>query len=60
VHSLSPDAPLSEVCDYFTKGLIHRVLVTDREELVGIVTTSDLVGVLKTFLAGKVPEKVQA
>ena len=50
VHSIDQDASLVELCDFFTKGMIHRVLVTQGGELVGIVTTSDLVGVLKKLL----------
>ncbi len=50
IHSIAPDAPLSEVCDYLTKGQIHRVLVTQEDKLEGIVTGSDLIGVLKSLL----------
>lgn len=51
IFSISQDADLQQLCDFFLEGEIHRVLVTDeREELVGIVTGSDLIRVLRDRL----------
>jgi CBS domain-containing protein len=43
---VSPDASLSEVARVMIDGSLHRVLVADRERLVGIITPFDLLRVL--------------
>lgn len=51
IYSISEDADLQQLCDFFLEGEIHRVLVTDdKEELVGIVTGTDLIRVLREQL----------
>ena len=50
IYSVEEDTPIAEVCDYFTKGEIHRVLVTRGKSLVGIVTGTDLIKYLSRLL----------
>lgn len=50
VYSVEEDTPISQVCDFFTNGQIHRVLVTRRGELAGIITATDLITELKSVL----------
>lgn len=50
VHSVDESTPISEVCDFFIQGQIHRVLVTGQGELVGIITATDLLQELKSLL----------
>lgn len=47
VYSLDERAGLVELCDFFLRGDIHRVLVTRRGKLVGIVTPTDLIRCLR-------------
>jgi len=46
VYSVAEDATVSEVAAMMLQGHLHRVLVTREEELVGIISTSDLLGLL--------------
>jgi len=46
--SVSPDAPLAEVAATMRGQRIHRVLVVEGGELVGILTTFDLLRALET------------
>ncbi|HWM92070.1 MAG TPA: CBS domain-containing protein [Thermoanaerobaculia bacterium] len=46
VHSVDQDTPVPEVAETLINGHIHRLLVTSGERVVGIVTTSDLLGLL--------------
>lgn len=46
VYSVAEDATVSEVASMMLQGHLHRVLVTRDEELVGIISTSDLLGLL--------------
>ena len=48
VVSLGPDASLQEVCRLLAERSIHRVPIVKDDEVVGIVSTSDIV----RFLAG--------
>lgn len=43
VFALAPDTSAEEAARYMLDNEIHRVLVLDGEELVGVVTTTDLV-----------------
>ncbi len=47
VYSVSEDAPLSEVARKLLGGHLHRIVVTRKGELMGIISTSDF---LKLFL----------
>ena len=40
--SVSPDTPVAELCQFLVRGRIHRAVVAEREELVGIVTSADV------------------
>jgi len=51
VHSVEENTTIDEVCDFFIRGQIHRVLVTRQGELVGIITATDLLQELKNLLA---------
>ena len=46
VYSVGEDAPVSEVASLMLRGHLHRVLVTRDERPIGIVSTSDLLGLL--------------
>jgi CBS domain-containing protein len=46
IYSLPEDATVSEVASMMLKGHLHRVLVTRGEKVVGIISTSDLLGLL--------------
>jgi CBS domain-containing protein len=46
VHSVTEDATVSEVAAAMLKGHLHRLLVTRDDQAVGIVSTSDLLGLL--------------
>lgn len=43
VISVSPDASLVEVATLMAKEKIHRVVVTDRDRLVGLVSSMDII-----------------
>lgn len=40
--SVPPDTPLTELCEFLVRGRIHRAIVKDGEDLVGIVTSADV------------------
>lgn len=42
IFSVEPDLPVPELCAYLLRGRIHRALVLDDGELVGIVTSQDV------------------
>jgi CBS domain-containing protein len=46
VYSVDPATPVAEAAKMMREAHIHRVFVTDRGRVVGIVTTSDLLGLL--------------
>jgi CBS domain-containing protein len=46
VYSVDEATPVSEAARMMREAHIHRVLVTSRGRMVGIVTTSDLLGLL--------------
>jgi CBS domain-containing protein len=48
VHSVTEDATVSEVAAAMLKGHLHRLLVTRENQAVGIISTSDLLGLLVT------------
>lgn len=48
VYSVTEDAQVSEVASAMLKGHLHRVLVTREDRAVGIISTSDLLGLLVT------------
>ncbi|HEY6558340.1 MAG TPA: CBS domain-containing protein [Polyangiaceae bacterium] len=50
IFEVSDDARVDEVADTMSRGRIHRVVVTARGRVVGIVTALDLVGVLRDVL----------
>lgn len=40
--SVAPDTPVAELCQFLVRGRIHRAVVAERDELVGIVTSADV------------------
>ena len=46
VYAVSEDASISEVASTMLRGHLHRILVTREDALVGIISTSDLLGLL--------------
>jgi len=46
IYSVSVDTPVTEVARLMSDSHLHRVLVTANDDFVGIVTTSDLLGLL--------------
>lgn len=46
VFAVSEDTPVSKIASMMLEHHIHRLVVTRSEKLVGIVTTSDLLGLL--------------
>jgi CBS domain-containing protein len=40
--SIGPDASIAELCEYLVRGRIHRAVVVDGNELLGIVTSADV------------------
>lgn len=48
--SVTPDTPVSELCQFLVRGRIHRAIVAEREQLVGIVSSAD---VLKAVADGR-------
>ena len=46
IYSVTEDATVSEIASMMLKGHIHRLLVTREDRAVGILTTSDLLGLL--------------
>lgn len=51
LYSIDEKAGLVELCDFFLKGEIHRVLVTRRDKLVGIVTATDMIRAMRQLLS---------
>lgn len=47
VFDVSEETPLQTVADTMLKGRIHRVLVTRKKQLVGIITALDLIRVIR-------------
>ena len=47
VFDVSEDASLETIADTMLKGRIHRVLVTRKQRLVGIITALDLIRVIR-------------
>lgn len=52
VYVIRETESLTELVDLMDQARIHRVLVTDGESIVGIVTTMDLIRVIPRLLAG--------
>ena len=46
IYSVDEQTPVPELAETLINGHIHRLLVTSGEKVVGIVTTSDLLGLL--------------
>ena len=46
IYSVTEDATVSEIASLMLKGHLHRVLVTREDRAVGIIATSDLLGLL--------------
>lgn len=46
IYSVDADASVSEVAKTMLRGHLHRVLVTEDDQLVGLISTSDLLGLL--------------
>lgn len=46
IYAIDVDAPVREIAQTLLDGGIHRVFVEDDGELVGTITSSDLVGLL--------------
>ncbi|MDH3745311.1 MAG: CBS domain-containing protein [Acidobacteriota bacterium] len=46
LHFVAPSTPVSEVAATLLDLRLHRLLVIDQDELVGIISTSDLIGLL--------------
>ena len=46
IYSVREDATVPEVASMMLKGHIHRLLVTREDRAVGVITTSDLLGLL--------------
>ncbi len=46
IYSVDADTQVSEVAETMLKGHLHRLLVTEGDELVGVISTSDLLGLL--------------
>ena len=46
IYSVDAETPIPEVAETLINSHIHRLLVTSGERVVGIVTTSDLLGLL--------------
>ena len=50
IHKVSMDASLEEVLDLILEEDIHRVIVTHRSHVVGIVTSGDLLHAFREYL----------
>ncbi len=46
VYSVTPETPMTEMVDAMVRGHIHRVLVTQDRQVVGIVTVLDLLRII--------------
>ena len=49
VFSVSEDASITELAETMLRGRIHRLVVTRDEELTGIVTTMDMLKVIRDY-----------
>ena len=47
VFFVSPDTPVKEVADIMIDQQIHRVLVGDRDDIVGIISSHDLLELIR-------------
>jgi CBS domain-containing protein len=47
VLDVSPDTSVQEIARMMVKGHIHRILVTDKNRIIGIISTIDLVKLLQ-------------
>jgi len=52
--SVAPDTPVAELCQFLVRGRIHRAVVKDGDDLIGIVTSAD---VLKAVADGRLVAK---
>lgn len=52
VFQVNEETPLDEAADTMVRGHIHRIVVTEKERVVGIVTALDLVRALRDLLRG--------
>lgn len=57
IFSVSIDASLLEMADTMVGGRVHRLIVTDGKEVVGIVTTLDMIKAFRDETRGT-PERV--
>ncbi len=46
LHSVSESATVPEIASSMLRNHIHRLLVIENNELVGVISTSDLLGLL--------------
>jgi CBS domain-containing protein len=46
IYAVKEDSTVSEIASLMLKGHIHRLLVTREDRAVGVITTSDLLGLL--------------
>lgn len=46
IYSVTEDATVSQIATLMLKGHLHRLLVTREDRAIGIITTSDLLGLL--------------
>jgi len=46
---VNEDQPISELADMMIKGRIHRLLVAHQEEVVGIITTLDMLNAIREY-----------
>lgn len=49
VYSVAPNTPMMEVINAMVRGHIHRVLVTEHRQVVGIVTALDLLRIVAIY-----------
>lgn len=52
VCSVEPETPARDAAEYMLRAGVHRVLVSDRGKLVGVVTTTDLVKAVSQYDLG--------
>jgi CBS domain-containing protein len=52
VCALPSDTPVREAAEYMLRASVHRILVMDDEELVGVVTTTDIVKAVAQYGLG--------
>ncbi len=60
VYKVDADSELLELIDLMLAGGIHRAIVTQKGEVVGIITTTDLMRVLRTYLISHTSSPKQA